>query len=145
LRSLLLTARSGFRLDARARAHAIRALGWLAVTRIALAVLPYATVRRAVTRIRPRTNDQSGMTAHECTRAIDRATGVLSGSRCLARGVAAECLLRREGRRATLNYGVHFDDSRLLQAHAWLECEGVVVTGADEAARYAPLEARRTP
>jgi transglutaminase superfamily protein len=145
LRSLLLTARSGLRLDARVRAHAIRALGWLTVTRIALAVLPYATVRRSVTQIGPRKSKQPGMSVHECARAIDRATRVLSASRCLARGVAAECLLRREGRHSTLNFGVHFDDSRRLQAHAWLESEGVVVTGAEEAARYASLEARRTP
>jgi hypothetical protein len=98
-----------------------------------------------VTRIGPRKSKQPGMSVHECARAIDSATPVLSGSRCLARGVAAECLLRREGRHATLNFGVHVDDSRRLQAHAWLESEGVVVTGAEEAARYASLEARRTP
>jgi hypothetical protein len=85
------------------------------------------------------------MTPAECSRAIDRATRVLIGSRCLAQGVAGQCLLRREGRAATLTLGVHLDESRRLQAHAWLESEGIIVTGANEAAQYASLEPHRAP
>jgi Transglutaminase-like superfamily len=145
LRSLLLTARRAFRLDARARTQAVRAVAWLALSRAALATVSYARVRRAVERLGPRTQTGPAMTSEECSRAIDRATRLLIGSRCLARGVAGECLLRREGRPATLTLGVHLDDSRRLQAHAWLQSDGIFVTGADEAARYASLEPNRVP
>jgi hypothetical protein len=85
------------------------------------------------------------MTVAECARAIDRATRFLPGARCLARGVAAECLLRREGRPATLTVGVRFDEDRRFHSHAWVESDGVIVTGGDEAARYASLGPRRAP
>jgi hypothetical protein len=54
--------------------------------------------------------------------------------------VAASCLLRRAGRIATLNLGVGYVERR-FEAHAWLECDGIVVTGGDISDRYVPLGA----
>jgi hypothetical protein len=85
------------------------------------------------------------MTLLECSRAIERAARLVSGSRCLARGLAGECLLRREGLPAALRLGVQLDNCRRLRAHAWLESAGVIVTGGEEAARYALLRTRGAP
>jgi hypothetical protein len=141
LTSLLQTARRAICLSRRERAQAARALAWLLLARLAVRGLPYARVRRAIARIRPRPSTNP-MTSLECARAIQRAASILPATRCLARGLAAEGLLRRDGRSPTLTLGVGFDESRVLQAHAWLESDGVIVTGREEAARYAPLAPR---
>ena len=68
-----------------------------------------------------------------------RASRVLPTECCLARAIAAACLLRRSGRAPSLKIGVALDARRHIDAHAWLECDGVVVTGGDVSARYVPL------
>ena len=56
--------------------------------------------------------------------------------RCLARSLALRSLLRRQGVDARLRLGVRKDGS-LLDAHAWVEADGVMVGEAGEG--YAPL------
>jgi hypothetical protein len=108
------------------------------LTRALLRTLPYETVRRLLVRAR-RTPRPSAMTPGECARAISRAARILPLTPCLARGLAAESLLRREGRDATLRFGVDFDAGHRLRAHAWLESGGMIVTGAEESTRHTPL------
>ena len=135
---------SNFRLiaDARRLAHgeqraALRALGWLACARAALWILPHALVSSVAARIPP--SRASVLDAVGCARAVTRASRVLSGSSCLVRAIAAQCLLRREGLPATLVLGVALDTPRQLRAHAWVKSRDIVVTGGAEAAAYAPL------
>jgi transglutaminase superfamily protein len=117
---------------------AARALGWLVLAQAALVVLPYTTVCRLVARVTqpPRA---SSLTAAECATAIARAGALFPPARCLARAIAAECMLGRAGRAPRIVIGVGFDERRTFEAHAWLECDGTIVTGAGEAARFAPL------
>ena len=79
------------------------------------------------------------MTPSECARALRRAAHIQPSSRCLARAVAGECLLRRDGYPARLRLGINVGEPRQLRAHAWLECDGVIVIGGEEAVHYAPL------
>ena len=51
------------------------------------------------------------------------------GTRCLVEALAAEIMLRRHGHAATLKLGVRLDALK-LDAHAWVECDGVAVIGA---------------
>lgn len=145
MRSTIRIVRKACRLDRRARLHALRALGWLVAMRAALSSLPYATVRKLADTIEPGPGHTRGMTPSECARAIARASRVLPGTRCLARALAAECLLRRDGRHASVSLGARFDEGGVLCAHAWLECEGVPVTGLPAAQGYAPLGPPRRP
>lgn len=132
---------SGLRLEPRARAHALRAVAWLAGAAIAVRVLPLATIVGWLERVPPSRSSRASLTPHECAVAMDHASRVLPGERCLARAVAASCLLRRAGRVATLTLGVAFDPDRQFEAHAWLECDGLVVTGGEVSERYVPLTA----
>lgn len=84
------------------------------------------------------------MTPEDCARAIARAS-LIGGGRCLARGVAADILLRRDGHRPTMTIGVRLDASQHLHAHAWVEAGGVIVCGGDEAAGFASLRPRPAP
>jgi hypothetical protein len=79
------------------------------------------------------------LTAAECGKAVERASRVMNDAACLPRAVAAEWLLRRDGHATNLSLGVSLDDDRRLTAHAWVECDGVMVIGGDEAVRYKRL------
>lgn len=59
-------------------------------------------------------------------------------SDCLLQAMAADRWLRRDRLLPEFHLGVTKDDNGELQAHAWLSCAGVPVTGGDGAA-YVPL------
>ncbi len=128
-------------LGARARGQALGAAVWLLIACGALRLIPYATVRRLVPRV-PRSR-RALMTAGECEVALRRGATVLPRSSCLARAVAAACLLRRSGRASVLSIGVGFTGThaagRDLQAHAWLESDGTLVVGAEQRGVYETL------
>ena len=137
--SLLRIARSARRLGGRERAQALRALGWLFAVRLALALAGYEAVRDAVRRLGPRRSTGTAMTASECGRAFSRACRVLPRTSCLARSLAAESVLRRDGLPAALTLGVRFDEGRQLRAHAWVDSGSTLVTPAADEGTYAPL------
>jgi hypothetical protein len=88
--------------------------------------------RSPLLRRAPRPIVAAPMTAAECERALRRALRVLPSASCLAQAIAAACLLRRAGRDSTLTIGVRFDSAHGFQAHAWLESDGIIVTGRNE-------------
>jgi len=74
-------------------------------------------------------------------RAVLRAARSLPASSCLAQSLVAERLLRRGGSDARLTIGVApvsaANAERVtLDAHAWVESGGVLVTGDDPHERY---------
>ena len=61
-------------------------------------------------------------------------------STCLSQAIAAQILLDRAGFAPHLRIGVAKLPGGDLQAHAWVECQGRVVTGAiDDLSRYVAL------
>ena len=138
LRSLLRITRSARGLTGRERAEACNAFLWLVTVRILLAVLPYAHTRKLLSGIA--TGPARGrMDAPACLRAVGRAAHLVPGSRCLARSLATECLLRRHGHAAALRLGVRFGDDGELQAHVWIESGGAIAGAGNDAGRYTPL------
>ena len=126
------------RMDAGHRALLAEALALLVCARVGLRVLSLPTLRRRL--LRP--SIQDGQPVARIAWAVSAVGGRLPGTTCLVEAVAAESMLRRHGHRPTLNLGIHGDggiDSR-LNAHAWVECGDVVVTGrVDNLERYAVL------
>lgn len=59
-------------------------------------------------------------------------------SDCLVQAIAAQRWLARERRPTQLVIGVHKDAAGRFEAHAWLRCGSVTVTGGD-VARFTPL------
>ena len=72
---------------------------------------------------------------------IDAASRYVPGATCLVRALAAETLLRKYGHDACLRIGVSKNSSQVLLAHAWVESEGQVVIGGEEAGGLTPLRA----
>ena len=60
---------------------------------------------------------------------------------CLSRSVVLHCMLKQRGVFSDLRIGVRLRDSA-LEAHAWVECEGIPVNDvADIAIQFAPFDA----
>ena len=129
------------RLDRRERVRAARALGWLITATVALRVLSYATLTRAIGRIPIGRSSRTAITPAECAVAIRRASR-LWPAQCLPQAIAGYCLLRRGGMSPAIRLGVAVEDCR-LDAHAWLECDGSTVIGGEVDRRYTPLAAGR--
>ena len=65
---------------------------------------------------------------------------------CLVQSLVAQAMLARRGYVSRLRLGVAHGDGGQFQAHAWVECDGQVIVGAEEVSRYAafpPLEVGR--
>ena len=55
---------------------------------------------------------------------------------CLIRALTAKRLLNRMGHRCTLYMGVRKLEGKAMDAHAWLRCGKLIVTGGDARAGY---------
>ncbi|HET7132707.1 MAG TPA: lasso peptide biosynthesis B2 protein [Gammaproteobacteria bacterium] len=122
----------------------MRAVGWLVITRIALRLLPFNRAHALVAgRAREATRDDDTL-ARAVRRAVLRASRTMPAPSCLAQSMVAERLLRQGGARARLSIGVARTEAadtgrRGLDAHAWVESGGVLVTGDDPGGRYRVL------
>jgi Transglutaminase-like superfamily len=143
LRSLFLITRSARRLSRRERLEAARAWLWLVAARTALACRPYGSVAGLVARIPARRRTRDETSPERCARAVRRASRLVPGSSCLPQAIAAQCLLRRDGWRSQIVFGVAQDEDGGLEAHAWLSNDGRIVVGGEPADRYIPLAAPR--
>lgn len=143
---MLTRLRNFSRLSSAEKALALRAVGWLALTRAGLRVLPFNRLHGWVAG-RPRERaDADAAWPRAVRRAMLRASRSLPGSSCLAQSLVAERLLHRGGSRARLSIGVARADagsastpnaSRVaLDAHAWVESGGLLVSGDDPHDRY---------
>lgn len=109
--------------------------------RVALHLLPFPTLRHRLDR-RPPAPRRSVV---EITWALSAAARRLPGTTCLAEALTVHTMLRRRGHVPTLKLGVR--DLQVsgtaevsIDAHAWVECDGVVVAGTvDKIADYAVL------
>jgi len=129
------------------RAILVEASFWLVVARLLIMVLPFRWIARRIGRLRqpealpldhtrgsavPR---DSPDVAHSVSWAIDRAARVLPMQLvCLPRALAAWQMLRRRGIHAQVHFGASRAAGRdALMSHAWVDADGVEVTGYPEA------------
>jgi hypothetical protein len=109
--------------------------------RLALWVLPYATLRDWLRRRR-----KSNLTEpYSCSRvvwAVSAAARYIPKASCLTQALAAETLLRVYGHPATIHIGVAKNGSNSLEAHAWVESRGEIVLGGSGRERFTPLGQR---
>ena len=117
--------------------------------RVALAVLPYRTVRAGLERfqasrgwsrrsaLRPESLPARRRRILTAVEVVSR--HLLGDKPCLTQALVAQCLLGRTGFDTTLCFGVAKDDEA-FRAHAWLEREGhVVIGGGASPSRYRSL------
>lgn len=71
--------------------------------------------------------------------AVRSSARVVPGATCLVQALAATSLLSRAGRNPRLQLGVANPEDAGFSAHAWVECDGLVIIGAEHRADYRPL------
>ena len=111
------------------------AMLWLGLSRLAIMVLPFRWIA-------PRLGRNTAITTEEppseCRPAVIDSIqwAVRTASRyapweckCLVQAMAGKILLRRWDIPSTIYLGVRRDDNSDFAAHAWLMCEGIVLTG----------------
>jgi transglutaminase superfamily protein len=116
----------------------------LSTTRAALALLPFQTVRRSLSRLaRPKSKQPSQQSDIDrivwaTQAAVRRLPGI---GTCLTQALTAYVLLGRIGYDTNLRIGVTRDDAGEFVAHAWLEKDDEVVIGelGEELQRYIPF------
>ena len=133
------------RLPAAEKALAVRAIMWLVLARCGLRLLPFDRLHALIAG-RPVRGVADDAWPRAVRRAVLRASRSLPGSSCLAQSLVAERLLRRGGSRARLSIGVAHADVQqataasparvTLDAHAWVESGGLLVTGDAPHDRY---------
>lgn len=70
-----------------------------------------------------------GPSSQEICRVVDIAARLVPGATCLVKAQAGSAMLNRFGYPAEIKIGV-WKKSSNLEAHAWVECDEVVVLGA---------------
>ncbi|MEZ4320182.1 MAG: lasso peptide biosynthesis B2 protein [Myxococcota bacterium] len=106
----------------------------LAIAALAAPRLPLPTLWDAIRDVPPA---GPGEPADRLGRRIERIGARIPGARgCYPQALAAAALLRHHGHRPVLVIGIR---TRPFGAHAWVEVDGVVVTGGHEAPEFREL------
>ena len=125
----------------RARGATLEAMAWLVCARFLIAWVAFGRWRSWLGQaVAPEPGDRllqrdDNLGRRRIARAVARAAGRLPGeSRCLARAMALQWMLRRRGLGGVLHIGILPGNARgsLDDLHAWVTRLGEVLIGADE-------------
>lgn len=142
----------------------IEAVGWLGLSRAAMAILPYRRVA-SLLRLTPSDPSEAALSSH-ADRGIDgcphdAASAGSHGaevigwavqaaaartpwlSTCLVQSLAGSAMLRRHDLPGVVYLGVAKDTEGKLIAHSWLRSGGRILTGAAGYQRYSVIAAYR--
>jgi hypothetical protein len=86
-----------------------------------------AEIRREIARLSENTPSREGLAQAEIARAFERARRIAPAiDRCLPRSIAIAAMLRANGHRPTLVFGVRMP----FAAHCWVQCDTRIVSDA---------------
>ena len=115
------------------------AFAWLILARIGVALFSLPTLQRISSIFRGRS--LSGATLDELRWAVLAVARRVPGTRCLARALALQALLREAGMPATLCLGVAKESGGALAAHAWVLLDDAPVIDERDLEHYTLLSA----
>jgi hypothetical protein len=100
-------------------------------TRLELSILPFKVVLRRAGRAGQRWRSASvdPVSAERVAWAVSRVSRFVPGASCLTQALATRVLLSRRGFEGRLRVGVAKADNGKLEAHAWIERDGVILIG----------------
>jgi hypothetical protein len=125
----------------RGRGATLEAMVALSIARLLIAWVPFGRWRRwlgapaAPENPDPQLRLDANLARRRLARAVERGAGRLPGqSRCLARAVALQWMLRRRGLGGVIHLGVRPEGKRggLDDLHAWVSRSGEVLIGASD-------------
>lgn len=120
----------------------IAATFWLGLSRLALLIIPFKFIAPFLGQHMSESDHQVDLDTAKKAERIGWA--VLAAARrtpwesaCLAQAMAAKRLLQHWNIPSTLYLGMAKDDENELQAHAWVRCGSIILTGESHLHRYA--------
>ena len=113
----------------RARRLLVKTFALLLLIRVALWVVPFRIVDRAVTRLTRRAGRRERYSIEQIVWAVGAASRRIPAATCLTQALAGTLLLAANGHPSTLRLGVARNDDGRLRAHAWIESEGRTILG----------------
>jgi hypothetical protein len=121
-----------------------RAFAILAIIRMGLRLVPFRVLRSWVDRFRNSPRFGGGLERNQIRQvawAVEAASRRLPGTTCLPQAMATHLMLGRLGQPSQLQLGVALNPCGALEAHAWVEVGGRVVSGGAIAGfnRFVPL------
>jgi hypothetical protein len=115
-----------------------RALVAVVRVRLGLWLLPFRMVRSWIERPgQPRPAANGKLPPEKIAWAVTAAARYVPRATCLVQALAARRLCTQAGYATSLHFGVR--QAGGFSAHAWLECEGRILVGGEEAEEYAEL------
>ena len=119
----------------------LHATVWLALARLMLIFVPF---RKLVTKLSAGQGATMNDIDPELLERIGYAVRAAAGnvpwrSDCFVQGIAGWMLLKHHGYNGTIHLGVEKKDENRLAGHAWLTCDGTVVTGGETRDRYTEM------
>jgi hypothetical protein len=132
-----------FRMGAGDRHLLMMTLILLATIRIGLWLMPFHTILKVLAKI-SQPSDRLQVTNPISVRKIAWAVNAVSpyvpGVKCLARALATQVLMNRHSLACEFRIGVAKAEGGKLEAHAWIEYQGLVVIGnLQDLSRFMPL------
>ena len=124
-------------LSASERHLLIRAGVWVALARLVLSVLPFQQFKRLLNPTVLAAQTQTPVDS--LAWAVRAAARVVPAATCLTQAVALKWMLARAGYTATIHIGVNQGTASKFSAHAWIERNGQIMLGEEEAGRYSQL------
>lgn len=123
----------------------IEAAGWLALARLAVVLLPFRVTSRRLGTHMAETSAADVPGAETSLRRVAWAIGAVARrtpwrSKCLEQAIAAKAMLRARGLPSTMYVGLARSPAAewpSIDAHAWVRCGSVNVTGGSRVDRYA--------
>ena len=110
--------------------------------RLLLVVMPFRHAARASAWLASRREWLPRQAPARAAHRIARVARWVPGASCLTQALAARCLLAWLGHTSVVRYGVRPSPAG-LEAHAWLEHDGVVLLGGPDVDGFVPLEPAR--
>jgi hypothetical protein len=125
--------------DAGDRHLLIMTLILLAAMRLGLWLLPFRTLLKLLPRISGSQVTQQ-VSVGKISWAVKTVSRYIPGVKCLARALTTQVLMNRNGHSCELRIGVAKGEKGILEAHAWIEHEGLIVMGyLADLSRFMPL------
>jgi hypothetical protein len=112
----------------------------LGITRLCLSIFRLAILRKLLTDIGPLVaRVDKELNDDQLVRIVGIASRFVPRATCLAQALTVQLLLKQSGRQASLYIGVNGVEGGQLNAHAWVESRGKVITGGPNPGDFTSL------
>ena len=108
----------------------IKACILLGIIRLGLSLLPFTTLKKVLTVVGPLiARGGEELSEDQLVWAVGTASWYVPKATCLAQALTVQLFLKQSGQQASLYIGVNGVEGGHLNAHAWVESRGKVITG----------------